>query len=51
MATIDPAVLADLTTLLPLFPHIASDISAMRPDDLPGLARTLQRMAQKEVAK
>lgn len=48
MAELDPAVLATLADLLPRFPHIASDIGAMRPDDLPGLARTLTRLARKE---
>lgn len=48
MTEIDPAALATLAALLPLFPHIASDIGAMRPDDLPGLARTLTRLARKE---
>lgn len=48
MTEIDPAVAATLLALLPIFPHIASDIGAMRPDDLPGLARTLTRLARKE---
>lgn len=49
MTEIDPTALATLAALLPLFPHIASDIGAMRPDELPGLARTLQRLAGREV--
>lgn len=48
MTAIDPTVLATLATLLPFFPHIASDISTMRPAELPGLARMLQRIARKE---
>lgn len=48
MTEFDPAVLATPADLLPRFPRIASDIGAMRPDDLPGLARTLQRLARKE---
>lgn len=48
MAGVDPLVLATLATLLPFFPHIASDIGTMRPDELPGLARMLQRIARKE---
>ncbi|HNU12423.1 MAG TPA: hypothetical protein PKJ45_13845 [Rubrivivax sp.] len=51
MTDIDPSVHAVLTSLLHFFPHIASDISSMHPDDLPGLARTLQRMAQRELAQ
>lgn len=48
MTAIDPVVLATLASLLHLFPHIASDIGTMRPDELPGLARMLQRIARKE---
>lgn len=51
MAGVDPFVLATVFALLPLFPHVASDINAIRPDDFPGLARTLQRMARKEAVQ
>lgn len=48
MNEISPLVLYTLVTLLPFFPHIANDISTMRPDELPGLARTLERIAREE---